>query len=158
MMNKWKLVWPLLAVVCLASMLCACGINPVATVEGLIPIVGVLLAIAGTVGETLLPAEASLIQTAVSLVTNGLNALLSSLQTYDANKSAPGAMNTLQAAFNAVHVNLQQLLAAAKVTNPLTTQKISGVVNGVIATLATIEAYLVAKHPAAPASTDQAAS
>lgn len=149
--NKLKLVWPLLL---LLSLILFCGacFNPTAMIEGLIPLVGAILAIAGTVAEGLLPAEASLIGAAMALVTNGLNALLAALKSYDANKTGTGSLADLQAAFNAVHTNLTQLLAAAQVKNPLVAQKITGVINGIISVVATVEAYIVSKHPPTSAS------
>jgi hypothetical protein len=126
---------------------CGCGINPVATVEGLIPLVVSLIAIASTVADGLLPAEASLITTAQALVTNALNALLASLKSYDANKTGTGILADVQAAFNAVQQNLTQLLSACQVKNQLVQQKITSVVNGIITTISTLEAYIVAKQP-----------
>jgi hypothetical protein len=145
--NKLKLFWPLLALGSFVILCCACGVNVIQTVEGLIPIVGAIMGIAGTVGETLLPAEASLIGEGMALANNGLTALLATLKSYDANKSAPGTLAAVQAAFNAVHTNLAQLLVAAQVKDPLTAQKLTGVVNGVIATTGLIEAYVVTKAP-----------
>lgn len=127
----------------------ACGINPTATVEGVIPLISAILGIAGTVGETILPAEATLIQAGMTLCINGLNALLSTLKSYDANKSSPGALAILQAAFTAVQSNLNQLETAAQVKDPDTAKKLGAVINGVIATIAALEAYIVAKQPAA---------
>jgi hypothetical protein len=128
-------------------MLCACGVNIVTTVEGVIPLVGALLGIAGCVGETLLPAESSLIQIGVSVTQNGLKALASTLKSYDANKTAPGSFAVVQAAFNAVHDNIAQLLSAAQVKDPLTAQKLTGAVNGIVSVLSTVELYLVTKRP-----------
>lgn len=124
-----------------------CGINPTSTIEGLIPIVSAILGIAGSTAETILPAEASLISSGVNLVTNGLNALLNTLKSYDANKTAPGALNAVQAAFTAVQQNTTQLLTAAQVKNQTTAQKLTGVVNGIVSVLGTLEAYVVSKHP-----------
>jgi len=146
-MNKWKLLWPLLLLFSLVLFCCACGVNPTATIEGLIPLVSAILGIAGTTAETILPAESSLIQVAVTLVTNGLGTLLTTLKTYDANKSASGAFAAVQDAFNAVHSNVQQLLTACQVKNPATTTKLTAVVNSVTQVLSTLEAYLVSKQP-----------
>lgn len=148
-LNKWKLVWPLLILCSLVLFCTGCGINPVDTVTTLIPIITAIIGIVGAAGEAVLPAEAALIQTGVTLVTNGLNALVAELKAYEANKTATGALANVQAVFTSIHANLATLLAACQVKNALVAQKITAIVNGAIATVATIEAYIVSKQPTA---------
>lgn len=126
--------------------LTAC-MNPTATIEGLIPLISAIIGIVGSAGEAILPAESSLIAAGVTLVINGLNALLVALKSYDANKTATGALATLQAAFMSAHENLGVLLTAAGVKNQTLAQRIGGVVNGVISVVSTIEAYIISKAP-----------
>jgi hypothetical protein len=124
-----------------------CGIDSTSTIEALIPIISAIIGIIGTAGEGVLPAESSLIAEGVTLVTNGLNALIVALKTYDANKTAPGALATISAAFTSVQQNLQTLMSAARVKNATVAQEITAVVNSAIEILATLKAYIISKAP-----------
>ena len=147
--NKLKLVWPLLALASLAVMCCACA-NLVSTVEQVIPVIGAIVGIVGAAGEVVIPAEASLLGEGVVLAQNGLTALVNSLKSYEANKTAAGALASLQAAFTAAQQNLGTLLKAANVKDPVTAQKITAVVQAAVSTIGVVEASVVAQAPAAP--------
>jgi len=129
----------------------ACAVNPVQLLEGLLPIIAGIIPIVATAGEAVLPAEACLIATGANIVTAGINALLNVVKSY---KAAPsdGTLSEVTAAFSAVQANLTQLEVAAQVKDPDTAKKITGVVHGIVATLAMIEADITGQHPATVAA------
>lgn len=149
--NKLKLIWPLLAIVSLCLLCCACA-SAASTIEQIIPIIGGIVGIVGAAGEAVLPTEASLISSGVTLVQNGLTALVNSIKTYETNKTATGALATLQAVFTSVQQNLSSLLSAAQVKDTTTAQKVTAVVNAAVSTVGVVEASIVAQAPTTPAS------
>jgi hypothetical protein len=125
----------------------ACAVNPVQLLEGMLPIIAGIIPIIAAAGEAVLPAEAALIQAGANLVTAGIKALLDVLKSYNTAPS-DNALAKVTAAFSAVQANLSELEVAAEIKNAVVAKKIIAVVNGVVATLAMIEADITAKHPA----------
>lgn len=129
----------------------ACSVNTVQMLEGLIPIISGIIPIIAAAGEVVLPGEASAIAAGAGIIQAGLNALLKLDKDYQASPSDT-ALAKVTAAFNDLHSNLAQLEGAAQIKDPVTARKISGVIDGVTASLAMIESEIVANHPKAVAA------
>jgi len=87
-----------------------------------------------SVAEVAAPIAASLIDVAdpalapvVTLVGNGFNALVTTLDTYKASPTATH-LQAVQAAFEAINNNVTQLESAAQIKNPATDAKVTAIV------------------------------
>lgn len=87
-----------------------------------------------SVAEVAAPIAASLIDVAdpalaptVTLIDNGFNALVTTLDTYKASPTVTH-LQSVQAAFEAINNNVAQLESAAQVKNPATDAKVSAIV------------------------------
>jgi methyl-accepting chemotaxis protein len=124
-----------------------CPINAMSAVQGLLPIIAGIIPMLAAMADLVLPQDAALIEAAANLAQTGLNDLINALKSYNAAPS-DSTLGKLVAAFNSVHDQLTQLVNTVAGKNATLAAKITGIVNGAISILASVEAQIHTDHPA----------
>ena len=140
--------------------MCGCSPTEVTAIEVSITAVEGILAIVATVGAALDPLEAGAITSAANLITQGLNALLTTVKGYLANPGTTPASDVTQAIV-AVQANLPQLEAAAQVKDPTTAKDIALIAASVSSMLSLVKSWILgleAKQTASADTTSNSAS
>lgn len=135
-----------LAVLLVLSITLACSVDQIlADIDFALRTADALSAAVGNVSTS----DAAAISRVTAIGSNGLSAVRAAYQTYKST-GASGDWQKLQAASNAVKVNLNQELAAAQISNPKVVDKVTRWVSFIVAAVDDIVGAVVTKTTATP--------
>lgn len=118
-----------LIAVCMAALICtACG-SIDTLFNTILAVLGGINIVLASIGAVLAPAEVQAIEAGVTMAEDGVTALKNLVDSYEQDKTKPGAVDSIQAAIAAVKQNLAGLLAAGKIKNATLQGWIGKIVN-----------------------------